>query len=326
MQYKKLGKTGLEISSIGLGNWITFGSVIDKETTFEIIDKAYESGINLFDCIHTHNNSQADKIFGESLGRYPRESIILSAKPGCKSSRPTPPNHSGLSKKFLYTQLNTLLTNLNVDYIDIFSCYCFDNLTDLYETMRIMDDFIRQGKILYIGVSEWTASQIIEGLKIQDQYLLDRIVVTFPTYNLINRSIEKEVVQNCINNKIGIISIHPLAQGFLTGKYRKGNAIPKDSRAANESINSNISSYMTPENFDKIEKFIAVANKKECSPAQLAITWQLTKPGIDSIIMGATKISHIEENIAALDIKLSEEEIIEIENIFENNIDKYSQL
>jgi len=320
MKYRRLGKSGLKISEISLGGWLTFGESIEKENTFSIIDTAYELGINSFDCANVYANGESEKIMGEALKRYPRDSFILSTKAYWPMN--DRPNGRGLSRKHIFEQLHASLRRLNVDYVDIFYCHRFDPDTDLYETLRTIDDFIRQGKILYMGVSEWAASQIVEGLKVQEQFSLDSMIVDQPAYNLLNRNIESEIIPNCINNGMGIIAFSPLAQGILTGKYRKGMEIPKDSRAANNKIHESMQKYLTSDNFDAIEKFINYAKKKECTPSQLSLSWLLHKPGVTSVLVGASKVSQIEENYKAINIKLSQEEIIEIENIFNKNIDK----
>ena len=320
MKYRKLGKTGLQISEISIGGWLTYGNTTEIETTTNIINKAYELGINMFDCANVYAHGESEKVMGKILSQYDRETYVLTSKAFFPMS--TLPNGKGLSRKHLHTQINASLKRFDTDYIDIFYCHRFDTEADLYETVRTLDDFIRQGKILYVGVSDWTASQIIEGLKVQDQYLLDRFVVNQPSYNILQRSVETEIVPTCSNNGMGIIPYSPLAQGFLSGKYRKGREIPKDSRAANDDINSFIQPYLTPENFDLIEKFISFAESKECTPAQLAISWLLHKTGVVSVLTGASSISQIENNIKAIEFTLNEEEILALENIFTKNVDK----
>ncbi len=321
MKYRRLGKTGLKVSEISLGGWLTYGNTTEKQTAEAIIDTAYQVGINFFDCANVYARGESEKVMGELLGKYPRESYVLTTKAFWPMGEG--PNDKGLSRQHVYSQVHASLKRLNTDYIDIFYCHRFDSDADLYETIRTIDDFVRQGKILYVGVSEWTASQIVEGLKIQDKYLLDRFVVNQPIYNLINRGIEPEIAPTCIQNGMGLVPFSPLAQGFLSGKYRKGKEVPKDSRAANDNISQFIiQRYLTPDNFDVIEEFINFAEQKECTPSQLALAWVLHKPGVASALTGASKPSQIEDNIKAIDISLSQEELTSLENIFTKNIDK----
>lgn len=320
MKYRRLGKTGLKVSEISLGGWLTYGNTTEEHITEEIIDKAYQLGVNFFDCANVYALGESEKTMGKILNRYPRESYVLTTKAFWPMG--DGPNDKGLSRQHLHTQINASLKRLDKDYIDVFYCHRFDSESDLYETIRTLDDFMRQGKILYAGISEWTALQIVEGLQIQDKYLLDRFIVNQPIYNLIQRDVEKEVVSTCMQNGLGIVAFSPLAQGFLSGKYRKGKEIPKDSRAANEHISQFIQRYLTPENLDSIEVFIQFAEKKECSPSQLALAWLLHKPGVVSALTGASKPSQIEDNIKAINIELTTEEILALENIFNKNIDK----
>ncbi len=321
MKYRRLGRTGLKVSEISLGGWLTYGNTTERETTEAIINTAYQSGINFFDCANVYARGESEKVMGALLSKYPRDSYVLTTKAFWPMG--DGPNDKGLSRQHIYSQVHASLKRLGTDYIDIFYCHRFDPDADLYETVRTIDDFVRQGKILYVGVSEWTASQIVEGLKIQDQYLLDRFVVNQPIYNLINRGIEPEIAPTCIQNGMGIVPFSPLAQGFLSGKYRKGKEIPKDSRAANDSVSKFIiERYLTPDNFDVIENFINFAEQKECTPSQLALAWVLHKPGVVSALTGASKPSQVEDNIKAIDISLTAEELTSLENIFTKNVDK----
>ncbi len=321
MKYRRLGRTGLKVSEISLGGWLTYGNTTERETTEAIIDTAYQSGINFFDCANVYARGESEKVMGALLSKYPRDSYVLTTKAFWPMG--DGPNDKGLSRQHIYSQVHASLKRLGTDYIDIFYCHRFDPDADLYETVRTIDDFVRQGKILYVGVSEWTASQIVEGLRIQDKYLLDRFVVNQPIYNLINRGIEPEIAPTCIQNGMGIVPFSPLAQGFLSGKYRKGKEIPKDSRAANDNISQFIiDRYLTPGNFDIIENFVNFAEQKECTPSQLALAWVLHKPGVVSALTGASKPSQVEDNIKAIDISLTDEELTSLENIFTKNVDK----
>ncbi len=317
MKYRNLGKTGLKVSELSLGGWLTYGNTVEKGIVEEIIDTAYDNGINSFDCANVYARGASEKVMGEALGRYPRDSFIITTKAFWPMG--DGPNDRGLSRQHIFSQVHASLKRLNMEYIDIFYCHRFDPDADLYETVRTIDDFVRQGKILYVGLSEWSALQIVEGLGLQDKYLLDRFVVNQPLYNLLNREIEKDIAPTCIKNGLGIIPFSPLAQGFLSGKYRKGKEIPQDSRAMNDEINSFMQTYLTPDNLDAIEKFIQFSTQKECTPSQLALAWVLHKPGVTSALIGASRPAQIEDNIQAIDIELSAEEILTLENIFEKN-------
>ena len=303
MEYQRLGKTGLKVSKISLGSWLTYGNAIEKETAIATIDKAYELGINFFDTANVYAQGDAEKVVGQALRRYNRDSYVLATK--VFHPMGDGPNDRGLSRKHVFEQVHASLKRLNLDYVDILYCHRFDPHTPLEETLRTIEDLIRQGKILYMGVSEWTAAQIVEGLRVQDRYLLDHIVVNQPVYNLLNRYIEDAVVPTCIQNGIGLVVFSPLAQGLLTGKYRKGQKIPANSRAADPRANQFIQRIYTDENLAKIEKLIPIAEELNITLAQLSLAWILHQPGITSTLIGASRPSQIEENIKALDVKLS---------------------
>ena len=303
MEYQRLGKTGLKVSKISLGSWLTYGNAIEKETAIATIDKAYELGINFFDTANVYAQGDAEKVVGQALRRYNRDSYVLATK--VFHPMGDGPNDRGLSRKHVFEQVHASLKRLNLDYVDILYCHRFDPQTPLEETLRTIEDLIRQGKILYMGVSEWTAAQIVEGLRVQDRYLLDHIVVNQPVYNLLNRYIEDTVVPTCIQNGIGLVVFSPLAQGLLTGKYRKGQKIPANSRAADPRANQFIQRIYTDENLAKIEKLIPIAEELNITLAQLSLAWILHQPGITSTLIGASRPSQIEENIKALDVKLS---------------------
>lgn len=314
MKYRRLGNSGLKISEISLGSWLTYGNSIDKKQAVRIIDKAYESGINSFDTANVYAQGEAEKIVGEALNRYPRESYVLATKAFWPMG--DGPNDRGLSRKHIIEQANQSLKRLKHDYVDIFYCHRYDSETPLEETLRAIDDLIRQGKVLYVGVSEWTAYQIVEGLRVQDRYLLDRIVVNQPVYNMFNRYIEDSVVPTALENGIGLVVFSPLAQGLLTGKYRKGQAVPEDSRAADPKANTYFKDSLTEENLEKVEKLMAIAGELGVSLSQLALAWILHQPGITSALIGASRPEQVEENVKAVDIELSAEVLDRIEEIF----------
>lgn len=203
---------------------------------------------------------------------------------------------------------------MNLDYIDIFYCHRYDPETPVEETLKTIDDLIRQGKILYAGVSEWSAVQIEEAVRIADKRLLDRIVVNQPVYNMLNRYIEKEVIPTSEKHGIGQVVFSPLAQGVLTGKY-KGTQIPENSRAANETINMWIKNMLNEDVLGKVEKLKMIANELDTTLPSLALAWVLRQPNVASALIGASKPSQVEENVKAIDVALSEDVINRIETI-----------
>jgi voltage-dependent potassium channel beta subunit len=313
MQYRKLGRTGLRVSAISLGSWLTYGNSVEKERAFATIDKAYELGVNFFDTANVYAQGEAEKIVGEALRRYPRESYVLATKVFWPMG--SGPNDRGLSRKHVFEQAHASLRRLGLDYVDIYYCHRFDPETPVDETLRTIDDLVRQGKVLYVGVSEWTAAQIQEALGVADRYLLDRIVVNQPVYNMFNRYIEKEVIPVCEQNGIGQVVFSPLAQGILTGKYKKGAGVPEGSRAADPKANAFIQKMLRDDVLDKVERLQAVAADLGITVAQLALAWTLRQPNVASALIGATRPEQVVENVKAADVTLSAETIERIERI-----------
>ncbi|MBB5325615.1 voltage-dependent potassium channel beta subunit [Anoxybacillus tepidamans] len=313
MKYRKLGRTGLKVSEISLGSWLTYGNSTEKETAIKTIDKAYELGINSFDTANVYARGEAEKIVGEALRKYPRESYVIATKVFWPMGEG--PNDRGLSRKHVFEQLHASLKRLNLEYVDIYYCHRYDKETPVDETLRTIDDLIRQGKVLYVGVSEWTAQQIQEALGTADKYLLDRIVVNQPVYNMLNRYIEKEVIPVCEQNGISQIVFSPLAQGVLTGKYKRGEKLPVGSRATDPKSNMFMNELLKDEVLIKVEQLQKVANELGIKLSQLALAWVLRQPNVASALIGASKPEQVEENAKAIDVQLSSDVIAKIEEI-----------
>lgn len=313
MQYRKLGKTGLKVSEISLGSWLTFGRSVDRETSIKTIHRAYELGVNFFDTANVYARGEAEIVVGEALSSLPRESYVLATKVFWPMGEG--PNDRGLSRKHVFEQAHASLKRLKVDYIDIYYCHRYDPETPVEETLRTIDDLVRQGKVLYVGVSEWTAAQIQEALGVADKYLLDRIVVNQPAYNLLNRYIEKEVLPLSQANGIAQVVFSPLAQGVLTGKYRRGEQAPAGTRGSDPNVSSMMSVYMSDENLAKVEKLAMLADEAGLTLAQLSLAWVLRQPGVASAIVGASRPEQIEQNVTASGITLSADLLAKIEEI-----------
>ncbi|MBM7572640.1 aldo/keto reductase family protein [Aquibacillus albus] len=311
MQYRRLGNTGLKVSEISLGSWLTYGGYVEEQKAEASIDKAYELGINFFDTANVYMRGEAEKIVGKALSKYPRSSYVLATKVFGKMG--DGPNDQGLSRKHITEQCDASLQRLGMDYVDIYYCHRFHQDTPVEETLRALDDLVRQGKVLYLGVSEWTAEQISEAIHIADKKLLDHIVVNQPNYSMLQRYIEKEIIPVSEKHGIGQVVFSPLAQGVLTGKYKKGEQIPADSRAAQENLD--LSRVLTDTNLDKVEQLKAVAAEEDLSLAQLSIAWILRQPNVASALVGASRPEQLEENVKASGVKLSEDSLEKIESI-----------
>ncbi|MFS0636793.1 aldo/keto reductase family protein [Mesobacillus foraminis] len=313
MNFRKLGRTGLKVSEISLGSWLTYGNSTEKETAVKTIDKAYELGINSFDTANVYATGESERIVGEALSKYPRESYVLATKVFWPMGEG--PNDRGLSRKHVFEQLHASLKRLNQEYVDIYYCHRYDPETPIDETLRTIDDMLRQGKILYAGVSEWTAQQIQEALQTADRYLLDRIVVNQPQYNMFHRYIEKEVIPVSEQNGISQIVFSPLAQGVLTGKYKRGRQLPEGSRALDPSSNMYMGNLLKDEVLIKVEQLEKVANELDIKLSQLAIAWILRQPNVASALIGASKPEQVEENVKAAGVQLTDEVAAKIEGI-----------
>ena len=311
MRYRRLGRTGLKVSEISLGSWLTYGGYVERQNAIRSIEIAYDLGINFFDTANVYERGAAEKLVGEVLRNYPRDSYVLATKVFWPMG--DGPNDRGLSRKHVMEQAHASLKRLGVDYVDIYYCHRFDPETPVDETMRAFDDLVRQGKVLYIGVSEWTAANMAEALAVADRYLLDRIVVTQPIYNMFNRYIEKEVIPFCERQGIGQVVFSPLAQGLLTGKYKSATEYPPDSRAAK--IDGTIRKNITEERIAKVEQLKSVAADLGITVAQLALAWTLRQPIVASALIGASRPEQVEENAKASGVELSQDVLDRIEEI-----------
>lgn len=311
MKYRRLGNTGLKVSEISLGSWLTYGTSVENETAIKTIDKAYELGINFFDTANVYNQGEAEKVVGEALKKYDRSSYVLATKVFFPMG--DGPNDRGLSRKHIFEQAHASIKRLGVDYVDILYCHRYDPETPVEETLRALNDLMRQGKVLYAGISEWSAAQIEESMRIADKYLLDRFVVNQPQYNMLHRKIENEVIPVSQKYGVGQVVFSPLAQGLLTGKYKSVSDIPDDSRAAKSNINNFIKNILNEANINKIRKIGEIADKLGISMAQLALVWVLRQPNVSSALIGASKPEQVEENVKASGYVLSEDIIKEIE-------------
>ncbi len=312
MEYRRLGKTGVKVSEISLGSWLTYGGYVEEEKATSSIDKAYDLGINFFDTANVYMRGEAEIVVGKALKKYPRDSYVLATKVFWPMG--DGPNDRGLSRKHVIEQCHASLKRLGTDYVDLYYCHRFDPETPVEETLRALDDLVRQGKVLYVGVSEWTAEQITEAIHIADKKLLDRIVVNQPQYSMLERYIEKEVLPVSEKYGIGQVVWSPLAQGVLTGKYKKGAAVPQGSRAAQENYGA-LFGLLTDENLDKVERLKEIAADNELTMAQLALAWILRQKGVSSAIVGASRPEQLEENVKASGVKLSTETLQTIEEI-----------
>lgn len=312
MKYRRLGKSGLKVSEISLGSWLTYGKTVEDDTAVKTIRRAYELGINSFDSANVYEQGQGEKVMAKALSVFPRESYVITTKAFWPMG--DGPNDRGLSRKHVFEQLHASLKRMELDYVDIFYCHRYDPETPVEETLRTIDDMIRQGKVLYAGVSEWTAAQIEEAVAVADRYLLDRIVVNQPVYNMLNRYIEPEIIPVSEKYGIGQIVFSPLAQGLLTGKYR-GGQIPAGTRASNPEINAWIKELIASGVMAKVDALEDLAGELGITFVEMALAWILRQPNVASALVGASRPDQIEANVKAVDVELSPETFEKIEEI-----------
>ncbi len=320
MHYRRLGRSGLKISEISLGAWVTFGSQVDEDTSIELIQAAYEAGVNFFDNADIYANGQAELVMGKALKNLPREALVISSKvfwptmPG--------PNGRGLSRKHIIESVNASLKRLGTDYVDLYFCHRFDPDTPIDEIVFTMDTLVRQGKILYWGTSEWRAWQVSTAFSVATQHHLIPPSMEQPQYNMFHRRrVEMELSSLCKEYGLGLTTWSPLYYGILTGKYNDG--IPEGSRASMESM-AWIRDRITPERVAIVQELANLAADLDLKTSQLAIAWLLRRKDVSSVITGATHLKQLQDNLEAAEAvdKLNDEVLDKIEAILGNYPDE----
>jgi len=303
MEYRHLGRSGLKISEIAYGNWITHGSQVEEDAAAACVAAALDEGITTFDTADVYAGTRAESVLGRALHGVRRESIEIFTKAFWPTGRGA--NDRGLSRKHIMESAHASLRRLQTDYVDLYQAHRYDHETPLEETLRAFDDLVRQGKALYVGVSEWRAEQIAEALRIADQMGFDRIISNQPQYSMLWRVIEAEVLPLCEKEGIGQIVFSPVAQGILTGKYLPGGDLPEGSRATDASGGAGfIKGYLQDDILTRVQLLKPIAEKAGLSMVQLALAWVLQKPIISAAIIGATRPEQVRENVKAAGVQL----------------------
>lgn len=313
MEYRNLGHSGLKVSRICLGT-MAFGRWIDESASARIIDTALEAGINFMDTANYYGKGQdsgshaekgmGETILGNLLGSR-RDRVVLATK--VRLPMGSGPNDSGLSRIHIMSAVEASLRRLQTDHIDLYQCHAFDPETPLEETLRALDDLIRQGKVRYIGCSNFAAWQIAKANGISDRLGLARLIAVEPQYSLLARSIEYELVPFCRSEGVGLMVYSPLGRGMLAGRYRAGEAMPEDSRgAAGEKL---LQALMTERNMRRMEKFRSLCEEWGLPMARVALAWVLHNPAVTTAILGASRPDQIEDAAAAVTLKLTSEQM-----------------
>ena len=297
MEFRHLGRSGLKVSEISYGNWITHGSQVEADQALACVRAALDAGITTFDTADVYAGTRAEAVLGDALAGVRRESYELFTKVYWPTG--DGPNDRGLSRKHIMESCHASLRRLKTDYVDLYQAHRFDHETPLEETLRAFDDLVRQGKVHYVGVSEWSAAQIGDALRIAEEMGLDRIVSSQPQYSMLWRVIEEEVVPLCEREGIGQIVWSPIAQGVLSGKYLPGEPPPTGSRATDEEGKRFVEWLLDDDLLQRVQRLRPLADEAGLSMAQLAIAWVLGNPNVSSAIVGATRPEQVVDNAGA---------------------------
>ncbi|MUG96169.1 aldo/keto reductase [Scytonema sp. UIC 10036] len=308
MKYRQLGKSELNVSEISLGSWLTYGGGVERQQAEACIHKAFDVGINFIDTANVYGHGAAESLLGEVLQGIDRNSYIFATK----VYFPMSPTDKGLSAAQIYKQIDASLQRLRTDYVDLYQCHRYDVNTPLEETMAALTDVVRQGKVRYIGFSEWNPAQIQAALNLPN---VEQFISSQPQYSMLWRQPEVEVFPLCAANGITQIVWSPLAQGVLTGKYKPGEAPPQDSRAANDQMNGFMQDLRSDRVLSAVQNLKPIAQRLNLSMAQLALAWVLRDERVSSAIIGASRPEQVADNAGASGVRLSSEVLREIDDI-----------
>lgn len=303
MEHRTLGSSDLTVSEISLGSWLTYGVGVERDRTEACLNRAFDVGINFFDTANAYGRGRAEEVWGELLASRPRDSYVLATK----LYFPMSDSDYGLSAEQVRKQLDASLRRLRTDYVDLYQCHRYDEETPLDETMEALTEAVRQGKVRYLGFSEWKPDQIQDSTDLADGGGVERFVSSQPQYSILWRLPEKRVIPLCAANGISQIVWSPLAQGALTGKYKPGQPPPPDSRAASTSMGSMMGDWASDEVLAGVERLRPVAEQAGLSMAQLALAWVLREPNVASAIIGASRPEQVTENAASAGVKLTDD-------------------
>jgi len=315
MEYRRLGSAGVKVSVVGFGTWLTFGKQVQLKAADALVGRALDLGIQFLDTADVYADGAAEEILGRVLGRHRRSSIVLATK--VYGGMGSGPNDRGLSRKHVIEACEASLRRLRTEVIDLYQCHRHDPESTLDEVIAAMHHLVRQGKVLYWGVSQWTAVQIAESVHLARARGLTAPSSNQPIYNLFNRSLETDVLRTCENLGLGVVCYSPLAQGILTGKYSGGKRAA-GTRAADKEASVFMEKRMTPENLAQADRLRTLARGLGLTAAQLALAWCLRLKAVTSVIVGARTLVQLKEDAGASGVALSPETEAQIEEIFDS--------
>jgi len=305
MQHRYLGRSGLKVSEISYGNWITHGSQVEEDAAVACVNAALDVGITTFDTADVYAGTRAEAVLGRALKGLRREGLEIFTKVYWPTGEG--PNDRGLSRKHISESINGSLRRLGTDYVDLYQAHRFDHETPLEETMRAFDDLVRAGKVLYVGVSEWDAEQIRRAVEIADAMGFDRLISNQPQYSMLYRVIEAEVVPTSVELGLGQVVWSPIAQGVLTGKYLPGQPPPEGSRATDPTSGHFTERLRTEPILTAVQRLKPIADEAGLTMAQLAVAWVLQHDFISSAIVGATRPEQVADNAGASGVVLGDD-------------------
>jgi aryl-alcohol dehydrogenase-like predicted oxidoreductase len=321
MDFRYLGRSGLKISEITYGNWLTHGSQVENDVATECVQAALDAGITTFDTADVYANTRAETVLGDALKGERRESLEIFTKVYWPTG-PGGPNDVGLSRKHIMESINGSLTRLQTDYVDLYQAHRYDTETPLEETMQAFADVVRSGKALYIGVSEWTAEQIRAGRALAEEFGV-QLISSQPQYSMLWRVIEDEVVPTCRELGIGQIVWSPIAQGVLSGKYQPGQPPPAGSRATDEKGGADmIRRFLNDEVLTRVQALQPIAAELELTMAQLAIAWVLQNDNVSAALVGASRPEQVHENVKAAGVGIPDDVMKQIDQVLDGVIER----
>ncbi len=316
MEYRRMGQTGLKLSALSFGSWVTFGDQIDKDIARTLMIAAYEAGINFFDNADIYANGQAEQVMGSIVQELPREELVLSSKvfwqtmPG--------PNGRGLSRKHIMESCHASLRRMRIEYLDLYFCHRYDDDTPVEEVVRAMEDLIHQGKVLYWGTSEWSVSQLRLAYSIAEANRGYPPAVEQPQYNMfVRRKLEQELAPAADELGYGMVTWSPLKYGLLSGKYNQGMPAEETRLTREPEWGEKV---VSPDRVEAVRRLTAIAVELDATMAQLAIAWLLRVPQVSSVITGATQPAHLKDNLGALEVlpRLSPQVLARIDDVLKD--------
>jgi aryl-alcohol dehydrogenase-like predicted oxidoreductase len=321
MDFRNLGSSGLKVSEIAYGNWLTHGSQVEEDQARACVHQALDEGITTFDTADVYANTAAEEVLGRALEGQRRESLEIFTKVYFPTG-PGGPNDHGLSRKHIHESINASLRRLKTDHVDLYQAHRYDHETPLEETMEAFADVVRQGKALYIGVSEWRAEEIREGHRLARELRIP-FVSNQPQYNMLWRVIEGEVVPTCEELGIGQVVWSPIAQGVLTGKYAPGAEPPPGSRATDEKGGADfVKRFLNDDVLTRVQELKPLADEAGLTLAQLAVAWTLHNPNVSAAIIGASRPEQVTENVKAAGVRLEPGLLKRIDEILDPVVDR----